>query len=108
MTNILTFSERFLHSTELTWDNHLGNHSSNNLSNCEQILTENARITKWTPKPISVAVRILSMLWFTLMKITSGGITRIRAIDVLNQNDFIKSSGEISLWFLPEKTIRAG
>ncbi|HET9612799.1 MAG TPA: hypothetical protein VFO92_01745 [Nitrososphaeraceae archaeon] len=38
-------------------------HSWNSLSNCEQILTENARIAKWAPNPMSEAIRISSVLW---------------------------------------------
>ena len=69
---------------------------------------ENARVTKWTPNPISVAIRISSVPKFIPTKIASGGRTRTRAIAVLSQNDFIKSSGEIYVLPLQEKTILVG
>ena len=84
----------------MTGNNPIDIHSLNILSNWEQILTEDARITKWTPNPISEAIRISSVLWIIHTKIASGGRTRTRAIAVLNQNDFIKSSGERSLLLL--------
>ncbi|MPZ05167.1 MAG: hypothetical protein GEU26_01910 [Nitrososphaeraceae archaeon] len=72
----------------------------NSFSNCEQILTENAKIAKWTPNPIREALSISSVLWLIPTKIASGGRTRTRAIAVLTQSVFMRSSGEISLVFL--------
>ena len=68
--------------------------SKNDVIN-EEILTDCEKSIKWMPKPVTTPINKLPLVWNTAMNMASGGIVRIRARDVLTQNDFIIISGVI-------------
>ena len=71
--------------------------SKNDVIN-EEILTDCEKSIKWMPKPVTTPINKLPLVWNTAMNMASGGIVRIRARDVLTQNDFIIISGAIELF----------
>ena len=61
--------------------------SKNDVIN-EEILTDCENSIKWMPKPVTTPINKLPLVWNTVTNMASGGIVRIKARDVLTQNDF--------------------